>query len=144
MKTQVENDMIVLHGGTPSNNSTSGHGLSPYVYHSLELPCVSNDLKNTLLTLLSNSLSLDKDEKLRVLNAMPSLIEFQVFALIETLEEEAQKWSDLLYKEFIKNSTKQTSSFSTANDLIHLKKNSILEWSSIAKELQASLFKRVH
>jgi len=139
MKTKIENDKTDLHGGSPSDNHNSGHGLSPHIYNSLKLPCVSDDVKNTFLILLSNSICLDKDEKLRLLHEMPTFIEIQVIDLIDFFNTEVNMWKDHLYNDFVKRYDKKISLIIRINIHIQNNKKAGVIWGEIVKELQTSI-----
>jgi len=74
------------------------HLFPPIVYESLMLPAAP-EKKFRLLTLLRHSLSLDYDEKMRVINEMPELTLFQIDELCKVLKGEHKKWELLLLEE---------------------------------------------
>jgi hypothetical protein len=56
---------------------------------------------NAFLTLLSGSISLTRDEKWRIIQAIPKLSQFQIDELQKILREEKQKFSELSPKHLL-------------------------------------------
>jgi len=79
-------------GGVPE---VVGHELPPKVFKMLNLPAANDKIKDELLALLRQSQSLDYDEKLRVIDAMPTLSAFQIERLISVFNEERLKFTEL-------------------------------------------------
>jgi len=72
-----------------------GHELPPKVFEMIFLPAVNDEIKNELLTFLRWSVSLDYDEKLQVIDSMPTLTAFQVESLISVFNEENLTFAEL-------------------------------------------------
>lgn len=111
--------------------------LPPFVYESLLLPAVNEENKLKLLKCLRSSLSLDVNEKLRVINEMPNLSEFQVYELIKVFNNERERFLQMAsvdikkinrigYKNYIGNET--LSKQETVNKLISKRD---MEWDEI-------------
>jgi len=92
-----------------------------------------------MLSMLRESLSLNKAEKYRVIDAMPTLSPFQIFSLINVWDEETEKWKDLLYEDARKNDN-----LSVTNNIHSLFSTAHKDWEEIVKELQTNLLKKIN
>lgn len=88
MKTEIQLSVYKNKKIKSKNNNL----LPPVVYESLLLPAVNEETKLKLLKCLRSSLALDVKEKLRVINEMPNLSEFQVSELIKVFNNERERF----------------------------------------------------
>ncbi len=90
-------------GGAQSeeDNTPANYQLGQYIKNIDKVPVPAHGLsfnESAFMTLLAGSISLSKDEKLRIIESIPNLRQQQIDQLVEIFEEEKRKFAELSAK----------------------------------------------
>lgn len=116
----------------------SCHGLCPNVYNLINLPSVSGVLKKKLFLLLRESISLDKEYKMKIIDRTESLSDYQVNELIHVFTEEKKRWEQILLADIKSPEVplQKNNILCCKGSIKFLQHKAIVEWNEIAEELK--------
>lgn len=133
-----KHELGVVNNKEKVNTQESCHGLCPNVYDLIHLPSVNGVLKSKLFLLLRESISLDKEYKLKIIDRMENLSNYQVNELIYVFYEEKVRWKKILLADVKSNVIpfQKHKSLCCHDSVKLLQHKANIEWNEIAEELK--------